>query len=110
MQLNLEGQVAVVLGGASGIGMAIAKEFAREGCRVAIIDKSDQTELQARSLSEGPGGHSALGIITDVTDYAAVQSAAGRIESALGLVRHVIYAVGMGSGKFGFPFWNLEPA
>ena len=44
MDLNLDGQVAAVLGGASGIGLAIAKEFAREGCRVAIIDKSELTE------------------------------------------------------------------
>jgi NAD(P)-dependent dehydrogenase (short-subunit alcohol dehydrogenase family) len=47
MDLNLSGQVAVVVGGASGIGLAIAKEFAREGCRVGIIDKSRETERAA---------------------------------------------------------------
>jgi NAD(P)-dependent dehydrogenase (short-subunit alcohol dehydrogenase family) len=45
-----------------------------------------------------------------VTDYPAVQAAAARIEQALGQVRHVVYAAGCGSGKFGFPFWNLQPA
>lgn len=109
MDLHLSGQVALVLGGASGIGLAIAKEFAREGCRVGIIDKSDQTETLARSASEGTS-NPAIGIVADVTDYAAVQRSVARIETALGPIQHVIYAVGMGSGKFGFPFWNLEPA
>jgi NAD(P)-dependent dehydrogenase (short-subunit alcohol dehydrogenase family) len=45
-----------------------------------------------------------------VTDYAAVQSAAARAREQLGPVRHVVYAAGCGSGKFGFPFWNLAPA
>jgi 2-hydroxycyclohexanecarboxyl-CoA dehydrogenase len=108
MQLNLEGQVAVILGGASGIGLAIAKEFAREGCRVGIIDKSERTERQAGEVA-AVSKTTAIGIVTDVTDYAAIQSAAQQIESPLGPVQHVIYAAGMGSGKFGFPFWNLEP-
>ncbi len=30
--------------------------------------------------------------------------------SLLGRVDHVVFAVGVGSGKFGFPFWNLDPA
>src|SRR5947209_1430727 len=112
MQLDIEGCVAVVLGGASGIGLAIAKEFAGEGCRVAIIDKSDQTETQARSISdaatqarsasEGPGSRTVIGIMADVTDYTAIQSAAKRSEDVLGPPTHIIYAAGMGSGKFGF--------
>lgn len=110
MQLHLENQIAVVIGGASGIGLAIAKEFAREGCRVAIIDKSDQTEAQAKSISEGPSGLAVIGVRTDVTDYTAVQAAAKRVATDLGPANHVIYAAGMGSGKFGFPFWNLEPS
>src|SRR3954454_17211182 len=107
MQLHLDDQVAVVLGGASGIGLAIAKEFAREGCRVGIIDKNEQTETLARSASEGIGGSKIRGIVADVTNYGAVQTAATRIEGALDCVQHVVYTVGMGSGKFGYPFWNL---
>ena len=109
MDLQLRDQVVAVIGGASGIGLAIAKEFAREGCRVAIIDKSDQTETQVRSVSEAAGGGAAIGIRTDATDYTAMQAAAQRIESELRPPAHVIYAAGMGSGKFGFPFWNLQP-
>src|SRR5437762_3967998 len=108
MQLHLEGQVAVVIGGASGIGLAIAKEFGREGCRIGIIDKSDQTEKQAGEVAAA-GKTTSIGVVADVTDYAAVELAAKRMEGALDRVQHVVYAAGMGSGKFGFPFWNLEP-
>jgi len=108
MDLQLQGQVAVVIGGASGIGLAIANEFAREGCRVGIIDKSDQTERRAGEVAAS-GKVKTFGVVADVTDYAAMQSATKRVEDSLDQVQHVVYAAGMGSGKFGFPFWNLEP-
>ena len=96
------------LGGASGIGLAIAKEFAREGCRVGIIDRAAETERIAADVAAA-GQTTSIGHVADVTDYAAVQSAASRCQEALGGVQHVVYAAGCGSGKFGFPFWNLEP-
>ena len=46
-----------------------------------------------------------------MTDYAAVrQVARGRRAPAWAGTDHVVFAVGVGSGKFGFPFWKLEPA
>ena len=109
MDFHLSGHVAVVIGGASGIGLAIATEFAREGCRVGIVDRSDETERLAGEIAAA-GDAKCLGVVADVTDYAAVQAAAAKLQQALGQVSHVVFAVGCPSGKFGFPFWNLQPA
>jgi len=101
MQLHLANQIAVVVGGSRGIGRAIADEFAVEGCGVAVVD---------REPLSAPANSKLLAIQADATDYAAVQAAARQIEQSLGKVQHVVYAAGCGSGKFGFPFWNLQPA
>lgn len=109
MDLHLVGDVAVVVGGASGIGLAIAKEFARAGCRVGIIDRSPETPRLSGDVAAA-GKTTSIGLIADVTDYAAVQEAAQKSAQALDRAQHVVFAAGCGSGKFGFPFWNLEPA
>lgn len=92
MDLQLDGNVAVVTGGASGIGQACAEGLAREGCRVAVWD-----------LAGGDG------MRVDVSDFAAVQAALAETEARLGPVRHLVHAAAMGSGRFGFPFTNLQP-
>ena len=102
MDLHLNGEVAVVIGGASGIGLAIAKEFAREGCRVGIVDKSGETERQAgevatltrRASEDSSGRATSIGVVADVTDYAAVQAAAKRIEDVLGAAQRPFDSLG----------------
>ena len=101
MDLKLHDHVAVVVGGAAGIGRAIAELFAKEECRVAIVDR----ELPALAADARM-----IGVQADATDFVAVQQAARQIEQGIGKVQHVVYAAGCGSGKFGFPFWNLQPA
>ena len=108
MELELKNQVAVILGGASGIGLAIAKAFGAEGAGVAVVDRSETCHEVAQEIGNEYG--KALGLVADVTDYAAVERAAAEIDKSLGPVQHLAFAAGMGSGKFGFPFWNLEPA
>lgn len=98
MNLNLQGQEALVIGGASGIGAAIAQAFAGEECTVHVADRSaaalEKLDLPAATRHE-----------VDATDYSALLKLAQSCPS----VRHIVYAAGIGSGKFGFPFWNLEP-
>ncbi len=96
MDLELNGHVAVVTGGASGIGLACARQLAREGCVVAVWD-----------LTPGEGS---LNLAVDVSDWEAVTRAAEETETRLGPVQHVVHAAAVGSGKFGFPFTNLAPA
>jgi 2-hydroxycyclohexanecarboxyl-CoA dehydrogenase len=46
----------------------------------------------------------------DVCDFAAVQEAARQTETGLGPISHLVHAAAVGSGRFGYPFTNLEPA
>ena len=106
MDLALEGQVAAVFGAARGIGAAIAGAFLAEGAYVAAIDRDPGViEMTGR---DDPSR--SLGLVADVTDHAAVGRAVESVLARFGRCDHVVFAVGVGSGKFGFPFWNLEPA
>jgi 2-hydroxycyclohexanecarboxyl-CoA dehydrogenase len=103
MKLELEGNVAVVTGGASGIGLACAQMLAGEGCRVALWDLARAVEEKA-NLPDGPHGFA-----VDISNREAVERALKNTEAQLGPVSHLIHAAAIGSGKFGFPFTNLDP-
>ncbi|MBI1356367.1 MAG: SDR family oxidoreductase [Acidobacteria bacterium] len=108
MDLELQGQAAVVTGGASGIGLACARGLAAEGCAVAVWDLSDRSaEAAAAVAADFPVP--TCGLRVDVSDFEAVQEAVRQTEAALGPIAHVVHAAAMGSGKFGFPFTHLEP-
>ena len=107
MDLWLTDQVAVVVGGGNGIGLAIARAFAIEGARVAVLDVDPRIESIAAGLgSKDP----ALGLRIDAADFEAMRSAARDIAVRWGRARHIVHAAAIGSGKFGFPFLNLEPS
>jgi NAD(P)-dependent dehydrogenase (short-subunit alcohol dehydrogenase family) len=108
MDLHLSGQVAVIIGGASGIGLAIAQGFAAEGSPVAIVDRAANGAQIAQEIGTDYGT-TTHACVVDVTKYREMQNAAAEIESALGPVRHVVNTAAVGSGKGGFPFWNLTP-
>jgi 2-hydroxycyclohexanecarboxyl-CoA dehydrogenase len=105
VDLKLAGQTAVIVGGARGIGRAIAEAFAKEGASPALLDRDPRV---SKTATEIPGR--TMGLVADVCDYAAIQHAATQIQQTLGRVDHVVFAVAVGSGKYGFPFWNLEPS
>lgn len=109
MNLELTDTVAVVIGAAHGIGHAVASAFASEGARVACVDRDEKIDTIATHIA-ADHKTKAIGIVADVTDYAQMCDVAKQIESQLGQYDHVICTAGMGSGKFGFPFWNLEPS
>ena len=95
MNLKIKGQGAVVVGGASGIGKAIAEGFEEEGCRVGVVDLAESNGTNERQA--------------DVSDFAALNETADELNQSLGRIDHAVFAAGMGSGKFGYPFWNLDP-
>ena len=78
--MSVDGKVAVVTGGGSGLGETICIRFAREGARVAVLD----VDLEAAKLTaELAGG---VAVRADVSDSASVDRALEEVEAALGPV------------------------
>ena len=72
---ELSGKVAVITGGASGIGFASAEALAREGTKLVLADV-EEAALDAAVAKLRAGGGDAVGVPTDVTDRAAVEALA----------------------------------
>jgi NAD(P)-dependent dehydrogenase (short-subunit alcohol dehydrogenase family) len=79
----LEGKVALVTGGASGIGRATAVAMAREGARVAVTDRSEESAAATVALINAAGGQ-AIAIGGDVTKEAEVAAMVARTVAAYG--------------------------
>lgn len=87
--MRFDGQVAVVTGGASGIGAACARFFAARGARPVIADRDiEAAALLAREIA-------ATAIELDITDAEAVDQAARAIESGLGAVSILVNSAGI---------------
>ncbi len=87
---DLDGKVAVVTGGASGIGKGIATRLAAEGARVIIADiQRDAMEATAAEIG-------ALGVLTDVSDAQSVADLARAAVEAFGTVHVVCNNAGIG--------------
>ncbi len=84
----LSGQVALVTGAASGIGLACARHLARLGASIIAVDISDTV----RTASDGPGW---LGLQADLTDRAALQEALGQGVDRFGGLDVVVVAAGV---------------
>lgn len=82
--MRFENKVAIVTGGASGIGEATVRAFAREGASVVIADLTDKGAQLAANVIENGGR--AVYVETDVTDSEAVQNLIARTVRIYGRV------------------------
>jgi NAD(P)-dependent dehydrogenase (short-subunit alcohol dehydrogenase family) len=91
---SLQGKAAVVTGGASGLGRAIARGFADAGSYVAIADISgDQAEEVAREIDERGG--QAIGLQLDVTQPTEVEAMAERVVRQKGGIDILVNSAGV---------------
>lgn len=91
--MHLNGKVAVVTGGGSGIGEATCVRLASEGARVAVIDIDESAaELTAKLAGEG------LAVVADVSHSAAVDAALTMVEKRLGPVDIWVNNAGIAGG------------
>jgi NAD(P)-dependent dehydrogenase (short-subunit alcohol dehydrogenase family) len=84
-EANLEGQIALVTGGSRGLGLLLAREFAHEGCRVAICAR-DQAELDHAQAALRDEGIDVLTVVCDVGDRAQVERMVEQVHTELGLI------------------------
>ncbi len=100
---ELKGRVAVVTGGASGIGQGMTRAFAAEGMKIVIADI--ESEARDRALSElVANGADAIAVECDVSSRAAVDAVRDAALSAFGSVHVVCNNAGVGGGQPG-PIW-----
>jgi 2-hydroxycyclohexanecarboxyl-CoA dehydrogenase len=109
MDLHLKDHVAVITGGASGIGRAVAESFAAEGAHVVLWDQNPRAPEVAGEMAQSLAAR-VMAIVVDVTSESSVQAALRETLVRAGPIDHLVHAAAIGSGKFGFPFTNLQPA
>ena len=78
-----DARVAIVTGGASGIGLAITERLAADGNAVAVFDR-DGTAAEAAAEKIEAGGGTAIGVTVDVTDRAQIDAGVEETKRRLG--------------------------
>jgi len=89
--MNINGQSAIVTGGGSGLGEAVARELARQGAKVTVFD------MNAAGAQRVAGEIGGLACVGDVCDSAAVTAALDATTAANGAPRIVMNIAGVGS-------------
>src|SRR5262249_28273031 len=109
LTVRLAGKVAIVTGGAQGIGLGIATAMAQAGARGVIgelpADKAQQAAGQA-----GRAGGEAVGLELDVTSRASVDAAVARTVERFGTVDILVNNAGVWKSLQRRPFWEVPEA
>lgn len=88
---RFDGQVAVITGGASGIGLATGRRLLDEGAQVVLLDR-DEVTLSAAVAELGDGAH---GRVSDVADAAGIDALVQEVVATLGRIDVLVTAAGV---------------
>ncbi len=98
--MNIQGQAALVTGGGSGLGEATARELARLGAKVAVLDVNLANATQvAADINAAHGDGSAVAVQCDITNTDSLQAALAQAAQANGPARILMNIAGIGSAK-----------
>lgn len=101
--LPLEGKVAIVTGGATGIGAVVSEYLAQDGAHVALIGRNEDTlGAKAAALNEKYPGRDSLPVRCDVTDEDLVQAMAALVAGRFGGIDILVNTAG-GTGPIETP-------
>ena len=103
---EFRGRVAVVTGGASGIGKALARAFLGEGMKVVVADV-EKGALEA-TVQELKAGGEVSGVVTDVADPASVRALADQVYDTHGACHVLCNNAGVGAPNL--DVWETEPS
>ena len=92
--MQIQGRTALVTGGGSGLGEAVAHELARLGARVAVLDVNTANAEKVASVIGG------LALVADITDTASLSAALDKLDAHFGgPARMVMNIAGIGTAK-----------
>ena len=99
-------KVAIITGGASGIGLATAEKLLKNGAKVVIADCSDSVSMTALNL-----GENCLGIKCDVSSEEDVKNCVNKTIEKFGRIDYLVANAGIGGGpnkahEVSFNEWN----
>ena len=105
-----ENAVAIITGGASGIGRALAEALAKRGCEVVLADLQDDLAREIAARITATGGR-AKAVKLDVTDFSAVDRLVQETFARTGRLDYLFNNAGIGIGgpayHYGIEDWNL---
>ncbi len=103
---DFKGKIAVITGGASGVGRAIGAQLAAEGAVVVLAD-IDQAKLDATAAEIAVEGSTVVGLTVDVTKEASVEALAQQVYDRFGAVHLLFNNAGVGLGEARKAIWTL---
>jgi NAD(P)-dependent dehydrogenase (short-subunit alcohol dehydrogenase family) len=106
--MRLQDKVALITGGASGIGLATVRKFVREGARVMIADINlEQAQAAATEIAEEGFEGSVAAVRVNVSVYAEVEAAVARAVEVFGSLDVIFNNAGIAGGR---PLLEHDPA